>query len=302
MDNFIGVKMVGGKAMTLGEYNEYKGWDIPKDQDPATKGMLVKYSDDYVSWCPEEFFRKQNVLVVGDKNKIHPEDVENMISKIEVLTITPPGTKSKTTLVQCVLLNGFVITESSACVDPANYSEEIGAEICMKKIKDQIWFLMGFLMQSAVYGFEPEEIPKPMPYEEQIADDVCAGGPDCTCGARSTTKPVRHIVDALNRMDSELKEFICIDDAGELEGIPPKVILTIQSDPVSEVGVNGCQAQDILEYSLCLIQSLNDRFPCRENALTITHLEEAMGWQERRTRARKKAGVEGFNKAVPEKG
>ena len=160
MENFIGVKIVGGKAMTLGEYNKHKGWTIPADQDPNLKGMLVKYSDDYTSWCPKDFFDRQNLSIVGDNNKVHLQDVENMISRIEVNTITPPGTKSKTTLVQCILKNGFIITESSACVDPANYDEVIGTDVCMKKIKDQIWFLLGFLMQSAVFGFNQEDVPK----------------------------------------------------------------------------------------------------------------------------------------------
>ncbi len=59
----------------------------------------------------------------------------------------------KTTFVQATLLNGFTLTETSSCVDPANYDEAMGAEICMGNIKNQIWFLLGFLLQSAVYGF-----------------------------------------------------------------------------------------------------------------------------------------------------
>ncbi|MSS89687.1 hypothetical protein FYJ45_27295, partial [Eisenbergiella tayi] len=33
-----------------------------------------------------------------------------------------------------------------------NYSEELGAEICMGKIKDKIWELLGFLLQTAWHG------------------------------------------------------------------------------------------------------------------------------------------------------
>lgn len=319
MKTFIGVKMVDAKAMSLGDYNDFKGWDIPVDQDPETKGYLVKYSDDYFSWCPEENFENQNVLVVGDNNKVHIEDVENMISQVEVSTITPPGTKSKTTLVQCVLVNGFVITESSACVDPANYSEKIGAEICMGKIKDKIWFLMGFLMQSAVFGFQPalgpgeaekrDDLPSWM---DKVADDVCAGGPDCKCDTKidggvilcagAASKPIRHVVDALNRMDSDLKAFICIDNIEDMPGITPRVIFEIQSDPISVVGVNGCQTIEIIEYAKCLIESLNDRFPCNEIFKTIQGLKQAIFWQDARTKKRKEAGVEGFYKAVPEEG
>lgn len=53
---------------------------------------------------------------------------------------------------QVVLVNGFEIIESSACVDATNYSEEIGAECCMERIKDKIWYLLGFLLQTAYHG------------------------------------------------------------------------------------------------------------------------------------------------------
>lgn len=73
------------------------------------------------------------------------------------------------------------------------------------------------------------------------------------------------------------------------------VRFTIQSDPISEVGVNGCQVVDMLEYVKCLFQSLNEKFPCRENALTITKIEEAIHWQEARTKDRTRRNVEGKN-------
>ena len=73
------------------------------------------------------------------------------------------------------------------------------------------------------------------------------------------------------------------------------VTFTIQSAPVSEVGENGCQATDMLEYVKNLFQSLNDTFPCRENALTITKIEEAIHWQDARTKDREKRKVEGKN-------
>jgi len=81
-------------------------------------------------------------------NTISQADVDAMISSVEVMTMG-----GKTTVVQATLVNGFILTESSACVDPVNYSEELGAEICIDRIKNQIWFLLGFLLQSALYGF-----------------------------------------------------------------------------------------------------------------------------------------------------
>lgn len=32
--------------MTRGDYNNYRGWTIPKDEDPKDEGYLVKYSNE----------------------------------------------------------------------------------------------------------------------------------------------------------------------------------------------------------------------------------------------------------------
>lgn len=93
------------------------------------------------------------------------------------------------------------------------------------------------------------------------------------------------------------KFFIEIENAKDEKGVPPVVKFTIQSDPISEVGVNGCQAIDMLEYVKCLFKSLNEAFPCRENSLTITKIEEAIHWQEARTKDRMQRNVEGKNEA-----
>ena len=83
-----------------------------------------------------------------EDNKITVTDVQRMIKSVKAITIG-----DKTTVVQVTLLNGFILTESSACVDPANYDQQVGADICMVKITDKIWFLLGFLLQSARNGF-----------------------------------------------------------------------------------------------------------------------------------------------------
>lgn len=38
-----------------------------------------------------------------------------------------------------------------------NYSEEIGQEACMEKIRDRIWNLLGFLLQTAWMGVRKDE-------------------------------------------------------------------------------------------------------------------------------------------------
>ena len=57
-------------------------------------------------------------------------------------------------MVRCVLRNGFEIIETSACVDPRGHRHNKKEEICMKKIKDKIWYLLGFLLQTAWHGIK----------------------------------------------------------------------------------------------------------------------------------------------------
>lgn len=55
---YIGSKVIKAKPMTRGEYNEYRGWKIPENENPQDEGYLVVYvdSDDYVSWSPKDVF------------------------------------------------------------------------------------------------------------------------------------------------------------------------------------------------------------------------------------------------------
>ncbi len=71
---------------------------------------------------------------------------------------------------------------------------------------------------------------------------------------------------------------------------------TLQNGPIKENGVNGCQVTDVLEVCRMIIAGLNEQFPCRENAITLTKLDEALLWQGKRTQDRERRGVEGQSK------
>lgn len=110
---------------------------------------------------------------------------------------------------------------------------------------------------------------------------------------------LRHVTKALNKFVAEngVTDFIAIKNALEVKGVAPVVSFTIQSDPIGEVGVNGVQALDMLKYTKCLFASLNEAFPCKENEETINSIENAIEWQNMRTRDREKRSVEGKNEA-----
>lgn len=115
---------------------------------------------------------------------------------------------------------------------------------------------------------------------------------------------MRHVEKALLKLSNSepnnpaiTPKFILLENVEDVKGVSPIVKFTIQSDPISEVGVNGCQALDMLKYVKFLFESLNEAFPCRENSLTITKIEEAIHWQDARTKDRLNRKVEGQNKA-----
>lgn len=71
----------------------------------------------------------------------------------------------------------------------------------------------------------------------------------------------------------------------------------IQAGPIKENGVNGCQVDTMIEAAKMIIEGLNKKFPCRENAVAITKLDEALMWLDKRKKDRVKRGVEGTNEA-----
>lgn len=70
---------------------------------------------------------------------------------------------------------------------------------------------------------------------------------------------------------------------------------TLQNGPIKEVGVNGCQVSDVIAVAKHIIEELNKKFPCRENSMTITKLDEALMWQDKRTKDRELRNVEGLS-------
>jgi hypothetical protein len=80
-------------------------------------------------------------------NTVTKAQIDEILYNSDVQVQTVLG---KCTIVTCKLPNGFIIVESSACVDPANYNEELGLEICMKRIENKVWELEGYVLQTSV--------------------------------------------------------------------------------------------------------------------------------------------------------
>ena len=154
MNRYIGTKLI--EAEPAYRVNDQVilpiGWHTSPG-DKVEEGYMVRYRDGYESWSPKAVFEAAylpltvNPKLRTDAPSISAEMVEDFIRAVDVTTIG-----DKTTVVRAVLRNGFELVESSSCVSAENYDQELGASICLKKIRDKVWFLLGFLLQTAVHG------------------------------------------------------------------------------------------------------------------------------------------------------
>lgn len=63
---YIGTKLTKAVRMNRADYNTYRGWDLPSDENGSDEGYLVEYLDGgkpnhpahagYISWSPREQF------------------------------------------------------------------------------------------------------------------------------------------------------------------------------------------------------------------------------------------------------
>jgi len=69
MKAYIGTKLVNAKPMTRGEYNIFREWPLPLDENSTDEGFLIEYVgvgqkpntaqyQGYVSWSPKEVFEE----------------------------------------------------------------------------------------------------------------------------------------------------------------------------------------------------------------------------------------------------
>lgn len=75
-------------------------------------------------------------------NRITEDHIKGIMSKATA-TVTH-RVYGKACVVSVQLPNGFVITESSSCVNPEDYDEKKGLEFALAKVTDKVWELEGY--------------------------------------------------------------------------------------------------------------------------------------------------------------
>ena len=152
---YIGVKQLEATPMTRGDYNLYRGWHIPEDEKSSDPGYLVKYSDDYQSWSPADVFDKA-YMEIENPSTISQTDLDRFVG---VDAFEAMQLDEKTFCMKCTPRTGFVMFETSSCVDPENYDQEIAAQITGEKVQNKLWGFMGFVLQWARFGLKSGNPP-----------------------------------------------------------------------------------------------------------------------------------------------
>lgn len=147
----IGIKMVELQPMRASMALS-TGYKIG-NAHPDDMGYEVTYPDGYKSWTPKDVADNAYFLLSENNNgtKILKEDVEKFITDVEVMTVG-----EKTTVVNAHTLTGFDTVRHSSCVDPKNYSEELGKQYAMEEVVNSLWSHLGFVLQWAKYGLNAE--------------------------------------------------------------------------------------------------------------------------------------------------
>lgn len=81
-------------------------------------------------------------------NRLTQTDIMNLIVKEQCHVF-----EGSTLTVCCLTLkNGFTVTGESACVDPANYNQELGESIAKKNAIEKIWLVAGYALKEAIFN------------------------------------------------------------------------------------------------------------------------------------------------------
>lgn len=136
----------------------------------ASKDMFDKYFEMYGDYTDRikkriEDDKKQVESEKPKKNTVTQDMIDEIIDNSELIIDT---LFDKCTMVACKLPNGFVIVETSACVDPANYDEDLGVENCMCAIEDKIWELEGYKLQENLASDNADNV------NDNVVDTDCA--------------------------------------------------------------------------------------------------------------------------------
>lgn len=172
---YEGTKRLHAQPMTRGEYNAYRGWQMPEGEDPADAGYLVEYQDGgkandsrhagYISWSPADVFERSYKAVgetKGSAPRITPAEIDASIEDVEIVKhVSVSGQVLRWAVL--TVRNGYAVVGRPSCaVSSENDDSETGVAIAIKNAKDELWPLMGYELKERLYQrTQPASAPDP---------------------------------------------------------------------------------------------------------------------------------------------
>lgn len=94
MKKYICTKEINALPMTRKEYNNFRGWKLPDDEDGSDEGYLIEYVDGgkantsqyagYVSWSPKNVFERayKSIETPLDRLYIEYNELQDKYNKL----------------------------------------------------------------------------------------------------------------------------------------------------------------------------------------------------------------------------
>lgn len=139
---YRGTKIVMAEPMTA-DAAATKGYRIGNNL--GKEGYEVTYNGGYKSWSPKDVFDNSYSELSAHNEAVTKEEVDANMKNVSCETRVVFG--KKVTFVSVRMCNGFLLHESSSCLNPDDYDEEVGKECCLSAIREKVWQLLGFVHQ-----------------------------------------------------------------------------------------------------------------------------------------------------------
>lgn len=87
MKDYISTKQISAKPMTRGQYNEYRGWTTPNNENPDDAGYFIRRYNGYETWMEANAFEEEyeDVDKILEEENATPTDFFDFSYALECL-------------------------------------------------------------------------------------------------------------------------------------------------------------------------------------------------------------------------
>lgn len=162
----IGVKKVFAKPMNRKEYNDYRGWTLPADENGADEGYLVEYveggksnhhkHEGYISWSPKDVFEKGYISMEQERMNSYPYGYKPHEYRVMSESYALQQNINK--------LIFFIASDKFKTIDPKE----------QELLQKQLLFMQGYcqVLEARIALFEPDRSDNTIPDELFNIGDV----------------------------------------------------------------------------------------------------------------------------------